>query len=269
VKIDDASLYSRHLAACAIAREAGALAKRRFFDRNSFSVGFKGPQDFITEVDGEVESLIHSRLAQVFPQDGFIGEESAGAAGGEGQPIWVVDPIDGTANFARGTPHFCVSIACLDAGAIEIGVIYDPVLDELFSARRGDGARLNGVAIKAAATPTLDRATIEVGWNMRADSQSFLGLLGRVVSTGAGVVRAGSGALGLAYVAAGRRDGYVENQIYAWDCLAGILLVREAGGYASNFLAGEGLTKGGPLVACAPALRQALLKAAAIAGLSR
>jgi myo-inositol-1(or 4)-monophosphatase len=268
VKIDDASLHARHLAACAIAREAGALAKRRFFDRNSFSVGFKGPQDFITEVDGEVERLIHSRLAQVFPQDGFIGEESEGAAGGEGQPIWVVDPIDGTANFARGTPHFCVSIACLDAGAIEIGVIYDPVLDELFSARRGDGARLNGLAIKAAATPTLDRATIEVGWNMRADSQSFLGLLGRIVSTGAGVVRSGSGALGLAYVAAGRRDGYVENQIYAWDCLGGILLVREAGGYASNFLAGEGLTKGGPLVACAPALRQALLKAAAISGLS-
>jgi myo-inositol-1(or 4)-monophosphatase len=268
MKIDDASLHARHLAACAIAREAGALAKRRFFDRGSFTVGLKGPQDFITEVDGEVERLIHSRLAQVFPADGFIGEESAGAPGGEGQPIWVVDPIDGTSNFARGTPHFCVSIACLDAGAIEIGVIYDPVLDELFSARRGDGARLNGLAIDAAATPTLDLATIEVGWNMRADSQSFLRLIGRIVSTGAGVVRCGSGALGLAYVAAGRRDGYVENQIYAWDCLAGILIVREAGGYASDFLAADGLTKGGPLVACAPRLRQALLDAAAIGGLS-
>jgi len=268
VKIDSASMHARHLAACAVAREAGAVAKRRFLDRNSFTVGFKGPQDYITEVDGETERLIRTRLLESFPRDGFVGEESGGATGSAGPPVWLVDPIDGTSNFARGAPHFCVSIALVEAGEIEIGVIYDPMLDELFSARRGAGATLNGCAMKAAGTSTLDRAMIEVGWNMRGGAQAFLGLVGRIIATGAGVVRSGSGALGLAYVAAGRRDGYVENHINAWDCLAGILLAREAGGYASNFLAGEGLTGGGPLVACAPGLRDALLQAAAIEGLA-
>ena len=265
--IDASSLQTRYLAALAIAREAGALAKRRFLDRSSFTVGFKGPQDFITEVDGEVERLIHARLAEIFPEDGFIGEESAGAKGGEDQPIWVVDPIDGTSNFARGTPYFCVSIACVRAGSIEIGVIYNPMLDELFSARRGAGAMLNGALISVAETAALNRATIEIGWNMRSGMQNFVALLSRIVATGAGAIRAGSGALGLAYVAAGRRDGYVENHINAWDCLAGILLVREAGGYASDFLAGQGLTKGAPIIACAPGVKQALLEAAAIEGL--
>jgi myo-inositol-1(or 4)-monophosphatase len=268
VMIDNASLHARHLAACAVAREAGALAKRRFLDRASFTVGLKGPQDYITEVDGEVERLIRARLIDVFSQDGFIGEEGAGVVGGEGQPVWLVDPIDGTSNFARGAPHFCVSIACLNADAIEIGVIYEPMLDELFSARRGGGATLNGLPMRVAETSSLDRATIEVGWNLRRGSQSYVDLLGRILATGAGAVRSGSGALGLAYVAAARRDGYVENHINAWDCLAGILLVREAGGYASNFLAGEGLRKGGPLLACAPGVRQALLAAAAIEGLA-
>ena len=102
----------RLLAAQAVAREAGALARRRFLDR-SFTVGFKGPQDYLTEVDSETEALIAERLLQVFPSDGFIGEESKARPAGEGGAVWVVDPIDGTANFARGVPHFCVSIACV------------------------------------------------------------------------------------------------------------------------------------------------------------
>ena len=265
---DSAGLQSRFLAACAIAREAGALARRRFLDRSSFTVGFKGPQDFITEVDGEVERLIQSRLTAIFPNDGFIGEEGDGLVGEQGAPIWVVDPIDGTSNFARGVPHWCVSIACVVGESMEVGVIYDPVLDELFCARRGAGAWLNGVPVRTAQTSELDKATIEVGWNLRAGSPAFLGLLGRVVATGAGVIRAGSGALGLAYVAAGRRDGYVENHINAWDCLAGNLLVREAGGYVSDFLAGNGLRKGNPLIACAAGVREALIAAADIKGLT-
>ena len=223
--IDAAALQSRFLAACAVAREAGALARRRFVDRSSFTIGFKGPQDFITEVDGEVERLIQARLIAVHPDDGFIGEEGEGRVGAEGAPVWVVDPIDGTSNFARGTPHYCVSIACVLGSAVEAGVVYDPMLDELFSARRGAGAWLNGVPIRAAATDDLTKATIEVGWNMRAGAAKFIALYARFVGPGAGGVRAGSGALGLAYVAAGRRDGYVENHINAWDCLAGNLLV--------------------------------------------
>jgi myo-inositol-1(or 4)-monophosphatase len=265
--IDARGLHQRFLVACAIAREAGALSRRRFLDRKSFTVGFKGPQDFITEVDGEVEKLIRARLAEAFPEDGFIGEESGAAVGREGAPIWVVDPIDGTSNFARGTPFYCVSIACVLGREIEVGVIYNPIGEELFAARRGAGATLNGVVLKAADTTALDRATIEIGWNMRSGMQKFIDLLGRVAGAGSGVIRAGSGALGLAYVAAGRRDGYVENHINAWDCLAGILLVREAGGYVSDFLSGDGLLKGNPLIACAPGVKAALVDVAGIEGL--
>jgi myo-inositol-1(or 4)-monophosphatase len=260
-------MQTRFLAACAIAREAGALARRRFLDRDSFTIGFKGPQDFITEVDGAVERLIQARVSEIFPDDGFIGEEGDGLAGKPDAPVWVVDPIDGTSNFAHGAPFWCVSIACIVGRTMQVGVIYDPMLDELFCARRGAGAWLNGAPMRAAETTELGKAAIEVGWNMRAGPPAFLALLGRVVATGAGVIRAGSGALGLAYVAAGRRDGYVENHINSWDCLAGNLLVVEAGGYVSNFLAGEGLRKGNPLIACAAGLKGALIEAAAIKGI--
>lgn len=265
---DAAPMQTRFHAACAVAREAGFLAKRRFLDRSSFTIGFKGPQDFITEVDGEVERLIQSRLIEAFAGDGFIGEEGAGLVGSPGAPIWVVDPIDGTSNFARGAPHWCVSIACILGVSIEVGVIYDPMLDELFCARRGAGAWLNGAPMRTAETADLGKATIEVGWNMRSGLAAFMALLERVAATGAGVLRAGSGALGLAYVAAGRRDGYVENHINSWDCLAGNLLVTEAGGYVSDFLAGEGLRKGNPLIACAAGMKAALVKAADIKGLA-
>jgi myo-inositol-1(or 4)-monophosphatase len=257
----------RLLAAQAIAREAGVFARRRFLD-TSFKVSFKGPQDYLTDVDQEAEDMIAARLHEAFPHDGLIGEETAGHAGADGGPVWVVDPIDGTSNFARGTPHYCVSIACVLGPAVEVGIIYDPMLDELFCARRGAGAWLNGVSMKTAATSELAKATIEVGWNMRAGSAAFLALLGRIVATGAGAIRAGSGALGLAYVAAGRRDGYVENHINSWDCLAGNLLVAEAGGYVSDFLAGDGLRKGNALIACAAGVKTALIAAADIKGLT-
>jgi myo-inositol-1(or 4)-monophosphatase len=269
LSFDSRALDTRLHVACAIAREAGEIAKRRFVDRGSFTVGFKGPQDYLTEVDSEVERLIATRLHRLFPEDGFIGEEGEGRTGDEGAPVWVVDPIDGTANFARGAPHFCVSIAAVAGREIEIGVIYDPMLDELFAARHGAGATLNGIEMRVSETKDLKVATIEAGWNMRYGADRYIGLISRIVATGAGVVRSGSGALGLAYVAAGRRDGYVENHMNAWDCLAAIALVREAGGYVSDFLSNEGLRKGGPILASAPGVKDALLAAAAIEGLQR
>ena len=186
----------------------------------------------------------------------------------EGEAVWVVDPIDGTVNFARGVAHFCVSIACVEAGRIEVGVVYDPVRDELFAASRGGGTRLNGAEVRASDAAALANSLVEVGWNMRAGVAKYLELLRRVTVWGAAPFRSGSGALGLAYVAAGRRDGYVEHHIQAWDCLAGILLVSEAGGYVSDFLAGDGLTKGNPLIACAPDLKDALISAVAIEGIA-
>jgi myo-inositol-1(or 4)-monophosphatase len=257
----------RLLAAQAVAREAGAMARRRFLDQ-SFSVGFKGPHDFLTEVDGETEAFIAGRLLAIFPTDGFIGEESKARPAREGGAVWVVDPIDGTANFARGVPHFCVSIACVAAGQVEAGVIYDPMRDELFAGRRGSGARLNGAPMRVSAANSLASSAIEIGWNMRAGPEQFADLLLRVASTGASPSRTGSGALALAYIAAGRRDGFVEHHIHAWDCLAGILLVTEAGGYVNDFLRGDGLTDGNPLVACALGLKDALIAAAAFEGVT-
>jgi myo-inositol-1(or 4)-monophosphatase len=256
----------RLLAAQAVAREAGAMARRRFLDQ-SFTVGFKGPQDFLTEVDGETETFIAERLLEIFPSDGFIGEESKARPAGEGGAAWVVDPIDGTANFARGVPHFCVSIASV-VDKVEVGVIYDPMRDELFSSRRGGGARLNGALMRASPASELARSAIEVGWNMRAGPDQYVDLLRRIAFTGASPSRTGSGALALAYVAAGRSEGFVEHHIHAWDCLAGILLVAEAGGYVNDFLRGDGLTKGNPLVACAPGVKDALIAAAAFEGVT-
>jgi len=257
----------RLLAAQAVAREAGAMARRRFLDR-SFTVGFKGRQDFLTEVDGETEALIAQRLLEIFPSDGFIGEESKARPAGEGGAAWVVDPIDGTANFARGVPHFCVSIASVAAGKVEVGVIYDPVRDELFAARRDGGARLNGALIRASGASSLANSAVEVGWNLRAGPEQYVALLRRIASTGASPSRTGSGALAIAYVAAGRLEGFVEHHIHAWDCLAGIMLVTEAGGYVSDFLSGDGLAKGNALIACAPGVRDALIAAAAFEGVT-
>ncbi len=265
--VDAHAMTTRFLAACALARAAGEIAKRRFLRRDLFTVAFKGPQDYLTEVDGEVERFVAARLHEAFPGDGFIGEEGDGRVGQPGQPIWVVDPIDGTANFARGAPHFCVSIAAVLEREVEIGVIYDPIVDELFACQRGAGATLNGEPMRVSATVDLKAASIEVGWNARFGAEAFLALIGRVVRTGSAPARAGSGALALAYVAAGRRDGYVASHIRAWDCLAGVALVREAGGYVSDFLAGEGLREGNPLVACAPGVKDALIATAAIEGL--
>ena len=258
---------TRLLAAEAVAREAGAAARRRFLDR-SFTVGFKSRQDYLTEVDGETEAFIAERLLQVFPNDGFIGEESRARPAGEGGATWVVDPIDGAANFARGVPHFCVSIACVAAAKVEVGVIYDPVRDELFAGRRGGGARLNGAPMRVSAARSLASSSIEVGWNLRASADQYVALVRRVVATGAAPCRTGSGALAIAYVAAGRLDGYVESHINPWDCLAGILLAGEAGGYVSDYLGSDGLAKGAPLIACAPGVKDALIATAAFEGVT-
>ena len=249
-------MLTRFLAAQAVAREAGALMKRRFYDRSSFTVAFKGHQDYITEVDSEVERLVLARLGAAFPGDGFIGEEGGGKAA---ESLWVIDPIDGTANFARGIPHFCISIAHMSGETIDVGVIFDPVRDEMFSAMKGAGATLNGVPLKVSGNSEIRSANIEIGWNMRSGLQSFLKVVEGVTGLGAGMIRGGSGALGVAYTAAGRIDGYAETHINAWDVLAGILLVTEAGGYCSDFLAGDGLARGNPILACTPQLREVLV----------
>jgi myo-inositol-1(or 4)-monophosphatase len=255
----DGSLDTRLLAASDIAREAGGLALRHFRARpKALQIDFKGDQDYISAVDAEVEALIRTRLHAAFPEDSFYGEEGGGAFGPD---VWMVDPVDGTANFMRGLPQFCISIAFVHEGQARIGIIYDPVHDELYAAQSGGGARLNGEPMRVSGLTDIRHATIEAGWSTRLPHGRYTGLVQTFKEAGAGVRRGGSGALALAYVADGRIDAYCELHMNAWDALAGLVLVQEAGGRTNDFLANEGLTRGNPILACTPALEEFLTQA--------
>ncbi|TAL94849.1 MAG: inositol monophosphatase [Paraburkholderia sp.] len=255
----EVEMHLRLLAACAIAQEAGYLVRRRFLERDDvLNLKFKGPQDYLTETDAEVEKLIALRLSQAFPDDGFFGEEGGGAFS---ESVWIVDPIDGTADFARGIAYFCVSIAFVHQGRAQIGVLYDPMADELFAARRGCGATLNGRPIKVSAIDDPRQSVVELGWSPRASFENYLKVATRLNDLGAGVKRCGSGALGLAYVAAGRQDAYCELHINAWDAAAAVLLIEEAGGWTNDFLTQACLQHGNRVIGCTPKLREVLEEA--------
>ncbi|MGF0540718.1 inositol monophosphatase family protein [Agrobacterium sp. ES01] len=232
----------------AVIRSAGKLVIEGFRSTATRSFSMKGPQDFLTETDAASEAHIRATIQANFPQDTVFGEEGGGEIGSK---VWVVDPVDGTANFARGIPHFCISIAYVENGRTEIGAIYNPALDELYFARRGHGATLNGKAISTAATLRFDSASIEMGWSTRVANDVYLGVVKNLLDMGANVRRGGSGALALAYVADGRSDGYIELHMNSWDCLAGLLLVSEAGGDVCPFLEIGSLREGGPVLAAA------------------
>lgn len=241
---------------------ASALAMEGF--RNVVAGGvvtMKGPQDFLTEYDRMVEDHIRTRLRDAFPTDGFLGEE--------GDPqlaprLWVVDPIDGTANFARGIPHFAISIAFVDQGRTEIGSIANPATGETWRGRRGRGAERDGRPIRAAGTSEMDCASIEFGWSTRIDNAVYVERFAALLATGANVRRLASGALALAFVADGRSDGYVELHINAWDCLAGLLLAEEAGAKINPFLEKGGLLNGNPIIAVSAGIADIVSKAAGI-----
>jgi len=256
----EGDLDAREAALVAVAREAGELAKRLF--SSPPEVKLKGKQDFITAADGEVERLIIERLKARFPRDAFLGEE--GGPEGEGSAVWVIDPIDGTANFAHRIPHFCVSIALVAERRLLLGAIAAPMYGELYRARAGCGAFLNDAPMRVAQTSDMKRAIVELGWSARRTVRAYTGLVERVLDAGAIFMRAGSGALGLAYVAAGRTHGYCELHINSWDTLAGLLMVREAGGWTNDFLAGEAMERGNAVLACAPGLQEALVAATGV-----
>jgi myo-inositol-1(or 4)-monophosphatase len=200
--------------------------------------------------------LIRSRLLTLFPDDAFFGEEGGGSFA---RDVWVVDPIDGTANFARGIPHFAISIAFVRDGRTEIGVVYNVMQDDLYTALRGHGAFLNGEAIHVSGLGDMRQATVEAGWSTRLPLEPYMALVERVKTAGANARRAGSGTLGLAYVADGRIDAYCELHINSWDVLAGLLLIEEAGGWTNDFLANDGLRNGNAVLACTPELAELLV----------
>ncbi len=254
------ALQRRLDAAQAICAEAAALALRLQPPPGAPQATEKGAQDWLTEADGAVERLIRDRLRAAFPDDGFLGEEEGGEAergekqAGAGALRWVADPIDGTSNFARGRPRWCVSLGLLGEGRALAGVLVAPALGETFAARAGGGATLNGRPIRVSDTTDMGRAMVEIGWSPRSDTASFHALNRRVMAEGAMLRAAGSGALALADVACGRLDGYCELHIRLWDVAAGLAILAESGAVVSDFLAGSGPTTGDGILAATPGL---------------
>lgn len=257
------ALADRFATAVNLATEAAALALRMQPPPGASSATLKGAQDWLTEADGAVERLLSERLAHSYPTDGFQGEE--GGRIRSGSLRWVVDPIDGTANFMRGGKRFCVSLGCLDGETPVIGVIIAPAMGETFAACQGAGATLNGERILAAETTELVRATVELGWSQRRPREAFLTLADSIIAAGAMPRLNGSGALGLADVAAGRTDAYVELHINLWDVAAALTILAEARATVSAFMAGNGATAGNAILAAAPGIAGALSAATSIA----
>jgi myo-inositol-1(or 4)-monophosphatase len=248
-------LDARFLAGSAVVRAAGRLARSHFENLGALAIESKGAQDHVSEADRAVERLIVAQLGAAFPEDRFLGEEGGGAAH---HSLWIIDPIDGTTNFVHGLAAWCISLAYLRNGVPVIGLVYDPMADELFAARRGGGATCNGAPVQVSACNAIDQAMVAVGFSYRRPVEPFAAAVQRLLSAHCEFRRFGSGALAMAHVAAGRFDGYWEQHINSWDVAAGIVLVTEAGGWTSDFLAGEGLLKGNAILACTPALRAPL-----------
>lgn len=257
-------LAQRLRVAEAVARDAGRLATRYLAEPGALDVRLKGAQDVLTAADGAVERLIVATLRAGFPHDAFLGEEGGRVdGGGADAACWVIDPIDGTANFARALPSWCVSIALVVAGRTELGVIYDAGADFLYAATRGAGAWRNGERLRVSATTDSARASVDVGYSSRTSAEAFGSLVTGLLRRGINVTQCGSAALGLARVADGRLDGYAERHLYAWDALAGLLLIEEAGGRVNAFLEGDALLAGSETIAATPALYAVLADALA------
>jgi len=222
------------------ARQAGALMLRYIHRLDTLNVVEKARQDFASEVDAQAEAEIVKELRRAHPDYAILAEEGGGARGKSPSHVWVIDPIDGTSNYLRGNPHFCVSIALVENGVPSHGVIYDPLRNELFTASRGSGATLNDRRIRCTQRPGLDGAVIATGFHPRERqrTQAQLECVRTLLDKAEDIRRAGSAALDLAWVACGRLDGYFEAGVKAWDIAAGILLVREAGGHACDYHGG-------------------------------
>ncbi|PLP60074.1 inositol monophosphatase [Mesorhizobium loti] len=243
------------------AMKAGRSLSRDFGEVQNLQVSMKGPGDYVSQADRKAEDIIFTELSKARPGYAFLMEERGTVSGDDDQHRWIVDPLDGTTNFLHGIPIFSVSIALERQGQIVAGVIYNPAMDELYTAERGGGAFMNDRRLRVAARNKLSDTVIGCGVPHlgRGHHGNFLIELRNVMAEVAGIRRLGSAALDLAYVAAGRMDGYWEDKLSPWDIAAGILMVREAGGYVSDPDGGQGMLESGSLVAGNEAIHRALL----------
>ncbi|MBY5992812.1 inositol-1-monophosphatase [Ferrimonas balearica] len=243
------------------ARNAGNVIARAFEDLDKVEAEQKGLNDFVTNVDRDAERAIVATIQKAYPGHTIIGEECGTIVGEHDEFQWIIDPLDGTTNFMKGIPHFAVSVALQIKGKVEHGVIYDPIRNELFSASRGGGAQLNGYRVRVGNHRDLKGTILGTGFpfKQRQHIEPYLAIFNELFTDVADMRRAGSAALDLAYVAAGRQDGFWEIGLKPWDIAAGELMVREAGGLVSDFMGGHNQMTSGNVVAGAPKVTAAIL----------
>ena len=237
------------------ARKAGNLIVRASDDLTRLRFEAKGKADFVTEVDLAAERELLYNLQNTYPDHAFICEESGRTGPDDAEYVWVIDPLDGTSNFMRGIPHYAISMACIKAGKLEHAVVLDPVKQEEFTASRGRGAQLNGRRMRVSDRTDMRECLFGTGtpWLGNCDDQMdwYVNGLGQVAGSSMGVRRAGAAALDLAYVAAGRLDGFWEAGLKPWDIAAGALLIRESGGLITNFQGSDDVLGGNGDIVCA------------------
>ena len=242
------------------ARRAGDLIVRNLDRVPSLTIRSKSRNDFVTEIDQMAERDIMETVRRMYPDHGFLAEES-GRSGGD-EFVWIIDPLDGTTNFLHGFPTFAVSIGVEYRGRIEHGVVYDPMRQELFTASRGDGAQLDGKRIRVTKQADLDGALIGTGFPYRANTRwidEYLAMAKALMLETAGLRRPGCASLDLAYVAAGRTDGFFEIGLSPWDTAAGTLLITEAGGRIGTLTGGD-YRQGGNVIAGTPKVFDAMVE---------
>ncbi|MDG4883604.1 inositol monophosphatase family protein [Mesorhizobium sp. WSM4884] len=244
------------------AMKAGRSLSRDFGEVQNLQVSMKGPGDYVSQADRKAEEIVFAELSKARPGYAFLMEERGAIEGEDGQHRWIVDPLDGTTNFLHGIPLFSVSIALERQGQIVAGVVYNPAMDELYTAERGGGAFMNDRRLRVAGRAKLTDAVIGCGVPHlgRGQHGNFLIELRNVMAEVSGVRRLGSAALDLAYVAAGRMDGFWETGLSSWDIAAGMLLVREAGGFVSDMDGGQDMLDTGGIVAGNELIQRTLLK---------
>ncbi len=232
------------------ARRAARSLLKDFSDVERMNITRKGPADFVSQADKNAEYLIMEELQKARPNYGFLAEESGQRSGKDTSNRWIIDPLDGTTNFLHGLPHFGISIALERDGQIQAGLVYDPVKDEMFFAEKGSGAYLNDRRMRIPSQRSIDQALFATGipFYGHGDHPQFSAQLRQVMAVSAGVRRFGAAALDLAYVAAGRYDGYWEQNINAWDMAAGLILVQEAGGFVRDFQQGSEMMSRGEVI---------------------
>lgn len=242
-----------------LALRAGALQRERY--ETALTIETKSAAiDLVTEVDRACEALIVEGIRSARPRDAILAEEGLADDCGDGATCWIIDPLDGTTNFAHGFPRFCVSIGVEQAGSRVVGVVYDPLLDERFEALRGAGAWLGSRRLAVSREPELGRALVATGfaYDVHHSDDDNLASFARVVKQARGIRRDGSAALDLCHVAAGRLDGYWELKLKPWDVAAGLLIVEEAGGRTSDFAGGPAPRSGEEVVASNGRVHEAL-----------